>query len=124
LATQTFKKLPLSGSTDGNVISVMATATPGTTIHTATTFATDDSCDEVWIWASSTSASALNMGIQIGNLNNELDTINVRVPAAYNGPIAVLPGLPVRNGRVIQATVSTAGRVNVFGFVNRINGQV
>ena len=79
--------------------------------------------DEVWIWASSTSTANLNLGIQLGNLNNELDTINVLVPPAYTGPFCVLPGIPVRNSRVVQATCSTAGRVNIFGYVNRISGQ-
>lgn len=121
--SQNFTKIPLSGSTDGNVISVMATGTPGTTIHTATSSATIDSCDEVWLWASSTSTSNVNLGIQLGNLNNELDTINVMIPPAYNGPFCVLPGITVRNSRVVQATCSVAGRINVFGYVNRVSGQ-
>jgi len=121
--SQNFTKLPLSGSTDGNVIAIRATATPGTTIHTATTSTTIDGCDEVWLWASSTSTSNINMGIQLGNLNDEMDTINVLIPPAYNGPFCVLPGVVVRNARVVQATVSVAGRVNVFGYVNRVSGQ-
>jgi hypothetical protein len=43
----TFSKLVLSGSTDGRMVLVAATATLGTTIHTA--HATDQ--DEIWLWA-------------------------------------------------------------------------
>ncbi len=123
MATQTFTKIPLSGSTDGNPIAIISTATPGSTIHTATSSATLESVDEVWLWASSTSTANVNIGIQIGNLTDERDTINILIPPAFNGPFCVLPGAVVRNSRVVQATASVAGRVNVFGYVNRINGQ-
>ena len=44
----TYTKRLLSGSTNGRPIKVAATATPGTTIHTAVTGTTD--FDEVWIY--------------------------------------------------------------------------
>jgi hypothetical protein len=120
---QTFTKIPLSGSTDGQPIKIGATATAGTTIHTATSSAGSDSMDEVWLWASSTSASAINASLQIGTVTNDQQTINFRVPAAYNGPVAILPGHPLRNGTVVTATAATAERINIFGYVNRISLQ-
>lgn len=45
----TFSKQILSGSTDGKAILVTATATAGTTIHTASS--TTTTLDEVWIYA-------------------------------------------------------------------------
>jgi hypothetical protein len=118
-----FKKLHLSGTTDGNVLAIAATATPGTTIHTATTSTSTDSYDEVYLWASNTSTAAINMTLWLGNANNEQDGLDIRVPAAFNGPICVLPGIPLRNGRVLQATVVTANRIIVFGYVNRTGNQ-
>ena len=117
-----FQKLHLSGSTDGRAIRVAATATAGTTIHTATTSSNTDSYDEVWVWAGSTSAAAINATIQTSETDDSA-SINVRVPAAYNGPILVIPGLIYRNGVVLTATAATANRVNLFGFVNRISGN-
>lgn len=119
---QTFTKTILSGSTDGRNIKVVATATPGTTLHTATSSAGIDSFDEVYIWANSTSTAAISLTIQT-NTTDESESWNIRVPAAYTGPIMVIPGLSYRNGVVLTATASTANRVNLSGFVNRISGQ-
>lgn len=122
---QTFDKIILSGSVDGQPIKVVATATAGTTIHTATSSSTNDSVDEVWLYASSTSTSAINGSLHFGTMQGEDggQTVNYRCPAAYNGPVCILAGQPVRNGKVITATAATANRVNIFGFVNRISGQ-
>ena len=121
---QTFTKIPLSGSTDGRNIKVVATATAGTTIHTATSSTGSDSIDEVYIWANSTSTSAISLTIQTtSSPGDEGESWNARVPSAYNGPILVMPGFSFRNGVVITATASTANRVNLSGFVNRISGQ-
>ena len=118
-----FSKLVLSGSTDGRNIKVVATATPGTTIHTATT-ATGSlgDCDEVWIWAGSTSASPINMTIQTST-TDESESLNVRVPPAYAGLTLVVPGLPYRNGVVLTATAATANRINLTGYINRVTSQ-
>ncbi len=121
---QTFTKLKLSGSTDGRPIQVAATATAGTTLHTATSSTGDDSYDEVWLWASSTHASPQNATVQIGaSTGSEAESLNVRVPAAYNGPILVLPGWPLRNGTVLTATAAVLGRIQFYGYVNRISLQ-
>lgn len=118
-----YTKLHFSGSTGGNVVAIYATSTPGTTIHTATSSTTADSYDEIYLWASSTLARATQFTVWIGNSNSKDDAINVVVPAAYGGPIQVLPGLPVQATRVVQATCADAGYINVFGFVNRIAAQ-
>lgn len=120
---QTFTALTLSGSSNGQPIKVNATATAGTTIHTATASATQDSVDEVWLWAGSTSTSAINGTLHIGTITNDGQTVNFRVPAAYNGPIAILAGHRLFNGMVITATAATAERINIWGNVNRISLQ-
>jgi hypothetical protein len=101
----------------------MATATAGTTIHTATSADMPEGCDEVYLWAGSTSGSAINATIHFSSDFAGDKTINFRVPAAYNGPILVLPGHRVCDGVVISATASIAERVNVWGNVNRVSGQ-
>ena len=115
-----FTKLILSGSVDGRNIRIVATATPGTTIHTATASTGSDSCDEVYLWAGSTSASYINMTVQTSD-SADMASYNVRVPPAYAGLIPVIPGFPYRNGVVLTATASSP--VNISGFVNRISAQ-
>lgn len=117
-----FAKLHLSGSVDGRAIRVVATATPGTTIHTATSGTGTDTYDEVWIWAGSTSASPINITVQTSE-NDDSASINARIPPAYAGLTLVVPGLPYRNGVVLTATASTASRVNLTGYVNRITAN-
>jgi len=46
-----FLKRELSGGADGVPIKVVATATAGTTIHTATSETADGSYDEIWLYA-------------------------------------------------------------------------
>ena len=118
-----FTKMPLSGSTDGRNIAVAATATPGTTIHTATASSGVDSLDEVWVWAGSTSASAVQLGLTFGGGNQPGDQICSTVPVEYTGLTLVVPGLVMRNSTVLTATASAAGKVNLSGFVNRISQQ-
>jgi hypothetical protein len=118
-----YTKLMLSGSTDGRPIGIIATATPGTVIHTATSAAGLDSADEVYLWAGNVSASAVQIGVSFGVVTEPMQTVLVRVPGGFNGPIAVIPGIPVRNSLLVHATAATASVVNLFGFVNRISGQ-
>ncbi len=119
-----YTAMTLSAATAGGIIKVTATATPGTTIHTATSSDMAEGCDEVYLWCGSTSTSTVNATLHIAQIAAEQDrTINVRVPAAYNGPIMVLAGHRVCDGVVITATASVADRVNLWGNVNRISGQ-
>ena len=60
----TFNKRLLSGSTNGRMIKIAATATPGTTIHTATTTSTaNDDCDEIYLWAVNSDTSSRKLTI-------------------------------------------------------------
>ena len=119
----TYTKLPLSGSDNGRNIVVGVTATPGTTIHTATSSTGAQGMDEIYIWAGSTHTATVNLGITFGGGNNVQDQISVRIPAEYNGPVLVVPGLVLQNGYVVTATASVGFKVNLSGFVNRISLQ-
>jgi len=56
----TFSKVILSGSTNGKAVKVAATATAGTTIHTAHATA----LDEIWLYAHNSSASAVKLTLE------------------------------------------------------------
>lgn len=111
----TYSKVKLSGSTDGKMIKVAATATLGTTIHTA--HAT--SLDEVWLWAVNSDTTARKLTIEYGGATSPDCLIEVTIPPE-SGLVLVLPGLILTNSLVITAFCATANVVNIGGYVNRI----
>jgi hypothetical protein len=110
-------RIPLSGSTDGRGIKVVATASSGTTIHTATSSATD--CDVVTIYAYNSSASAVNLTLQWGGTTSVDDDIKLSIPAT-SGLTLVVPDMVLRNSLVIRAYAGTANVVTIHGFANRV----
>jgi hypothetical protein len=115
-ATLAIERRALSGSTNGRPVKVVATATAGTTIHTA--HAT--SIDEVWLWAVNTDTTARKLTIEFGGTSSPDDLIEVTIPAE-GGLVLVVPGLVVTGSVVVRAFCATANVVNVVGFVNRIS---
>lgn len=113
----TYSKRVLSGSTDGRPIKIAATATPGTTIHTAT--ATSGEIDELWLWAVNTYTVTHKLTVEWGGTTAPDDLIEVGIPAG-SGLVLVVPGLPVRNGVIVRAFAAAANVVNVVGYANRI----
>ena len=105
----------LSGSTNGRGVKVAATATPGTTIHTA--HAT--SLDEVWLWCVNTDTAARKLTVEFGGTTSPDDLIEVAIPAE-SGLVLVSPGLTVTGGVVVRAFAATANVLVVTGYVNRI----
>ena len=116
----TFTKRVLSGSTEGLGIKVAATATLGTTIHTASSTATD--IDEVYLWAVNSDTSARKLTIEFGGATTPDRLIEVTIPPE-DGLMLVVPGLPLQGNatpKVITAFCATADVVMIYGFVNRI----
>ena len=113
----TISRIPLSGSTDGRGIKVVATASSGTTIHTATTSTTD--CDVVTIYAYNSSASAVNLTLQWGGTTSVDDDIKLSIPAT-SGLTLVVPDMVLRNSLVVRAYAGTANVVTIHGFANRV----
>lgn len=111
----TLAKLKLSGSTDGRMIKVAATATPGTTIHTAHATAQD----EIWLYAVNSDTTARKLTIEFGGTTSPDDTIELTV-AAEGGLVLVIPGLILTNSSVVKAFCATANVVMIAGFINRI----
>ena len=111
----TFTKVVLSGSTSGKQIKVVATATAGTTIHTA--HAT--SLDEIWLWAVNSSTTAVKITVEWGEATAPDGNIEVTVPGE-SGYLLVVPGLVLTGSLVVKAFAGTANVLLVNGFVNRI----
>lgn len=112
---QDFSKLKLSGSTDGKQIKVVATATAGTTIHTASATA----LDEVWLWAVNSSTSAVKLTVEWGEATAPDGNIEVTVPAE-SGYMLVIPGMVLTNSLVVKAFAATANVILINGYCNRI----
>ena len=112
----TFSKLPLSGSTNGKGINVAATATTGTTIHTAVSGTS--SFDEVWMYAVNTSTSSVKLTVEYGG-TTAADNIEITIPGE-SGLVLVVPGLFLNNSLVVTAFAGTTNVISIHGYVNRV----
>lgn len=113
----TFSKVLLSGSTQGKAIKVAATATAGTTIHTA--IAGTSSLDEIWLYAVNSSSTAVKLTIEWGEASAPDGNIELVIPAE-SGLVLVVPGLLLQNSLVVKAFADTANVICIHGYVNRI----
>lgn len=111
-----FSKIPLSGSTDGKMIKVAATSTPGTTIHTSTSSATG--FDEIWLWAQNNHTADVLLTIELGGTTSPDDLIQYTVPTKAGLKI-ILPGVILRNSLVLKAFAGTTNVISLAGYANR-----
>src|SRR5713226_1571829 len=103
----TLSKIPLSGSTHGRGIKVVATVIgSGTTIHTATSGATDGLGDEVVIYCFNSDSVNRTLTIGFGGTTSPDDLIKAVVPPGEYD--MVLPGLLLRNSLVVLAAGDAA----------------
>ena len=114
-----FKKRKLSGSTDGMPIKVVATATAGTTIHTAVAGTTAGTFDEVWLYAYNGHTVDVTLTIEYGGATVPDQNIIVSI-ADKSGLALIVPGFILQNGLVIKAFASTANVITISGWVNTI----
>ena len=112
----TFSKIPLSASTNGKGILVAATATLGTTIHTAGSGTTN--FDEVWLYAHNNSTSSVKLTIEYGSAA-AADNIEITIPGE-SGLVLVVPGLFLNNSLVVTAFAGTTNVITIHGYVNRV----
>jgi hypothetical protein len=115
----TFTKTLLSGSTNGKAVKVVATATAGTTIHTAVSGTA--SLDEVWLYAHNSSAATVKLTLEWGEATAPDGNIEINVGAEGTGLVLVSPGILLQNSLVIKAFAATANVVTLTGYVNRIS---
>ena len=116
----TFSKIALSGSTDGRMIKVAATATAGTTLHTGSATAT--TFDEIWLYAVNSDSTDRKLTIEWGGVASPDDLIEYTVKAE-NGLYLIVPGLVLKGNAtplVVKAFCATANVVSIAGYVNRI----
>lgn len=115
----TFSKDNLSGSTGGRGITVAATSSPGTTIHTASTTLT--TIHELWLYAVNTGSAATYLTIQFGNTaTSDATTVYIE---PNTGLQLIIPGLILEgaaSAHVVRAYATTTNIVNIFGYVNVI----
>lgn len=115
----TIEKKFLSGSTDGKPIAVgNAGDTTRSTIHTAT----DDGIDEIWLWATNTAGSAIDLTVEHGDqgVSNEYR----QSVTNGNGWNLICQGLTLSgSSSVVTAYAASASGINIDGFVNRIDQQ-
>ncbi len=113
------KKRKLSGSTDGKPIKVVATATTGTTIHTAVAGTTAGTYDEVWLYAYNSDTVSRVLTIEFGGVTAPDQNI-VLTLASKQGLQLVVPGLILQNTLLVTAFADAANVVILSGFVNTI----
>lgn len=119
----TFTKLALqpAGTTgDGLGILVVATATAGTAIHTAST--TPSTIDELWLYAYNNDTAAIVLTLEYGGVTAPKDVIKSTI-AFQSGLVLICAGLVIQGNataKVVRAFAGTASKVSLFGYVNRI----
>lgn len=116
----TYSKIKLSGSTDGRLIKVAATATAGTTIHTGSS--TTTTIDELWLYAVNSDTTDRKLTIEFGGTSAPDDLIEQTI-TAESGLILVVAGLIIVGNAtplVVRAFAATTNVVMVGGYVNRI----
>ena len=111
----TFSKQLLSESTSGKGVLVVATATAGTTIHTA--HAT--SLDEGWLYAVNAHSADIKLTLEWGTDTAADGNIELTI-AAEAGLVLVVPGLILQNGMVVEAFAATGDVILLTGYVNAI----
>ena len=117
MAVQVFTKALLSGSTNGKGIKVVAIATAGTVIHTATSSTT--AFDEIWLYAYNGHTADVVLTIEWGEATvpdgNDIITIPYK-----SGRFLVIDGRLLNNSLVVRAFASVANVIVIDGFVNQI----
>ena len=114
----TFTKAKLSGSTDGQGVSIVATAATGTVIHTSATGTGDDRHDEIFLWGVNTATAARVLTLEWGGTaagNQIRQTL-----ASRDGLQPLAPGLILQNARVVRGFATAANVIVVYGYVNKI----
>jgi len=112
-----YSALILSGSTNGRNILVVATATPGTLIHTAHATA----LDYVDLEACNTSGTARVLTIERGGVTDPNDLMEVTIPSDGNWGTIDSGVAPLTGSVVIRAfCAATASTINIRGGVRRV----
>lgn len=112
-------KIKLSGSTDGRGIKVVATGSPGTTIHTSVAGTTAGTFDEIFLFAYNSDTVTRNLTVQFGGTTSPDDDIYQSIPSKQ-GLTLVVPGLILQNGTIVKAYADAANVITIQGYCNQI----
>lgn len=113
----TIEKLPLSNSTNGMGIKVVATGTPGTAIDTAVSGTSQ--FDEEWIWAYNSDSVARLLTIEFGDATAPDHNIKVTIPS-QSGLQLIVPGLLLQNAKTVAAFAAATNVITLSGYKNRL----
>lgn len=111
------QKLVPSGSTNGKPIKVAATATLGTTFHTAGSGTAV--LDEVTMYLTNTDTVDRAVTVEFGGVTSPDNLMKFVVPAGES--ILAVPGVPLCNSLAVTVFASAANVVTMWGYVNRIS---
>lgn len=114
---QTVTRSLLSGSTNGKGIKVVATASTGTTIHTAVSGTS--SLDEIYLYAYNSHTADVDLTIEWGETTAPDGNIKVTIPFK-SGRYMVVDGRLLNNSLVVTAFASIANVIIIDGLVNKI----
>ncbi len=107
----------LSGSVNGRLIKVAATATPGTLIHR--TPVADGKGSILYLYAVNSSASPVDLTIEFGGVDSPDDTIIATIPAT-SGMVEIVPGFPLEDGLAVRAFAADADVVMIGGYAQLV----
>jgi hypothetical protein len=113
---QTVPGVVLSGSTNGRMIPVAATQTPGTTIHT-----TGAAEEEIWLFAANVTGVAATLTVEWGGTGDPGDHLVKAYSIPANSPrVPISLGERLQGGLTIKAFSGTGGAINVGGWANPV----
>lgn len=113
----TFTKQLLSASSNGQMIQVDATASPGTTVHTVQATATT-AREMVYVHAVNSATGTRTLTLEIGATGAD-DQLPVDLQA-NEGLNLVLPGWPFTGtGSIVRAHATATGEIRLGGWINR-----
>ena len=113
----TYSKQLLSGSTNGQMIEVDGTSSPGTTIHNVVA-TTTDAREEVYLYAMNGATTNSILTIEWGGTGTE-DQVVFTVPF-QDGVYQVIPGgVLTATTSIVRAFGTATGRLDILGWVNR-----
>lgn len=104
----------LSASTNGKQIKVVATATAGTTIHTAT--AGTSSIDRIWLYAVNSSGAPVKLTLEWGEATAPDGNVEQTIQPE-SGYVLLTSGMPLQNSLVVKAFADTANVILISGYI-------
>jgi len=107
----------LSGSTDGRIISVTATSTPGTTVHTA--IAATDQIDHVYLYAVNNHTAAVEIEVEWGDTTATTNIVQTIPTDSGKVNITDKNGDPIQNSQVLSVFAGTTAVIGIGGSVLR-----